>query len=112
MLPEQLLQYILLQLEILQKENPNPQLCPLSHQSLQIEPGQALAPGLYGEGPGDIQALGSLSISRMRPGPLAAGLGVAHIDSKGLQGLAVTGSQRPVQELIIRAGLIFQHTPA
>ena len=110
MLPEQLLQYVLLQLEILQKENPNPQLCPLSHQSLQIEPGQALAPGLYGEGPGDIEALGSLNLPDA-PGPLAAGL-IAHIDSKGLQGLAVTGSQRPVQELIIRAGLIFQHTPA
>ena len=71
MLPEQLLQYVLLQLEILQKENPNPQLCPLSHQSLQIEPGQALAPGLYGEAQGTLKPWAA-SISRMRR-PLAAG---------------------------------------
>ena len=109
-LPQQLLQHILLQLQVLQQKDMNSQLRAFRNQALQIQTGQPLLPGLDGEGPGNVEAPLRLHLPNP-PGSFAASF-ISHIDAKGLQNLAVTGFQRPVQKLVIRTGLILQNAPA
>lgn len=104
---QKLFQGFLLQLIILQQVNVNAQIRPLRYHALDVDAGKALRPGLDGEGPGNVKSTGSLHLPDA-PGSFAAAL-VPHVNAEGFQRLPVAGPQSPVQQLVVGAGLIFQH---